>query len=168
MLIDTVGLVRRLPHHLVEAFKSTLEEAASADIILNVCDASSEEYRLHLEVTDSLLRELGCGSTPVVTVFNKCDLVSNPDLLPSGKSSVRICAKNGAGTDELLRAIENNLPVRLRKFSLLLPFDKANLLAVLRKAGALQSEEYTAEGIRAEVLAEESLWHLVEPYQMPV
>ena len=72
MLIDTVGLVRRLPHHLVEAFKSTLEEAASADIILNVCDASSEEYRLHLEVTDSLLRELGCGSTPVVTVFNKC------------------------------------------------------------------------------------------------
>lgn len=168
MLIDTVGLVRRLPHHLVEAFKSTLEEAASADIILNVCDASSEEYRLHLEVTDSLLRELGCGSTPVVTVFNKCDLVSNPDLLPSGKSSVRICAKNGAGTDELLRAIENNLPVRLRKFSLLLPFDKANLLAVLRKAGALQSEEYTAEGIRAEVLAEEALWHLVEPYQMPV
>ena len=147
MLIDTVGLVRRLPHHLVEAFKSTLEEAASADIILNVCDASSEEYRLHLEVTESLLRELGCGETPVVTVFNKCDLVENPDLLPSDKSSVRICAKNGAGIDELLRAVENNLPVRLRKFSLLVPFDKASVLAILRKSGALQSEEYTAEGI---------------------
>ncbi len=166
MLIDTVGLVRRLPHHLVEAFKSTLEEAASADIILNVCDASSEEYRLHLEVTESLLRELGCGETPVVTVFNKCDLVENPDLLPSDKSSVRICAKNGAGIDELLRAVENNLPVRLRKFSLLVPFDKASVLAILRKSGALQSEEYTAEGIRAEVIAEEALWHMIEQYQI--
>lgn len=166
MLIDTVGLVRRLPHHLVEAFKSTLEEAASADIILNVCDASSEEYRLHLEVTESLLRELGCGETPVVTVFNKCDLVENPDLLPSDKSSVRICAKNGAGIDELLRAVENNLPVRLRKFSLLVPFDKASVLAILRKSGALQSEEYTAEGIRAEVIAEEALWHMIEHYQI--
>ena len=166
MLIDTVGLVRRLPHHLVEAFKSTLEEAASADIILNVCDASSEEYRLHLEVTESLLRELGCGETPVVTVFNKCDLVENPDLLPSDKSSVRICAKSGAGIDELLRAVENNLPVRLRKFSLLVPFDKASVLAILRKSGALQSEEYTAEGIRAEVIAEEALWHMIEQYQI--
>lgn len=164
MLIDTVGLVRRLPHHLVEAFKSTLEEAASADIILNVCDASSEEYKLHLEVTESLLRELGCVTTPVVTVFNKCDLVEDPYLLPSDKSSVRICAKNGEGIEALLSAVENNLPVRLRKFRLLIPFEKASLLALLRKSGALQAEEYTAEGIRAEVTAEEALWHMIEPY----
>lgn len=168
MLIDTVGLVRRLPHHLVEAFKSTLEEAASADIILNVCDASSEEYRLHLEVTDELLRELGCGNTPIVTVFNKCDLVPTPDLLPTHPNSVHICAKTGEGTDELLHAIEENLPVRLKHFTLLLPFDKASLLATLRKAGALQNEEYTADGIRAEVLAEESLWHLIEQYQINI
>ena len=166
MLIDTVGLVRRLPHHLVEAFKSTLEEASSADIILNVCDASSEEFRLHLEVTENLLRELGCGETPVVTVFNKCDLVENPDLLPTASHSVHICAKTGEGTDALLCAIEENLPVRLKHFTLLLPFEKASLLATLRQAGALQEEEYTAEGIRAEVLAEESLWHLVEQYQI--
>ena len=165
MMIDTVGLVRRLPHHLVEAFKSTLEEAASADIILNVCDASSEEYRLHLDVTESLLSELGCGDTPVVKVFNKCDLVEDKDLLPSDKSSVRICAKSGEGIDELLDAIEKNLPVRMRRFSLLVPFDKASVLAVLRKAGALQSEEYTADGIKAEVVAEESMWHMIEQYQ---
>lgn len=164
MLIDTVGLVRRLPHHLVEAFKSTLEEAASADIILNVCDASSEEYRLHTEVTQSLLNDLGCGATPVITVFNKCDLVADPALLPNDRSSVRICAKTGAGTDELLRAVEENLPVKLKRLELLVPFDKASVLAVLRKAGALQSEEYTSEGIRAVVLAEEALWHLAEPY----
>ena len=165
MMIDTVGLVRRLPHHLVEAFKSTLEEAASADIILNVCDASSEEYRLHLDVTESLLSELGCGDTPVVKVFNKCDLVEDKNLLPSDKSSVRICAKSGEGIDELLDAIEKNLPVRMRRFSLLVPFDKASVLAVLRKAGALQSEEYTADGIKAEVVAEESMWHMIEQYQ---
>ncbi|MBQ1659201.1 MAG: GTPase HflX [Clostridia bacterium] len=165
MMIDTVGLVRRLPHHLVEAFKSTLEEAASADIILNVCDASSEEYRLHLDVTESLLAELGCGDTPVVKVFNKCDLVEDKDLLPSDKSSVRICAKSGEGIEELLDVIEKNLPVRMRRFSLLVPFDKASVLAVLRKAGALQSEEYTADGIKAEVVAEESMWHMIEQYQ---
>ena len=164
MMIDTVGLVRRLPHHLVEAFKSTLEEAALADIILNVCDASSEEYKLHLDVTNSLLRELGCSDRPIINVFNKCDLVSNPLDLPSGKDSVRICAKNGLGIDELLRSIEENLPVRLKHYNLLVPFDKASLLAVLRKAGALQSEEYTAEGIKADAIVEESLWHLVDKY----
>ena len=165
MMIDTVGLVRRLPHHLVEAFKSTLEEASTADIILNVCDASSEEYKLHLEVTNNLLRELGCEDRPIISVFNKCDLVSNPDELPVEKESVRICAKSGIGIDELLRAVENNLPVRLMKFELLIPFDKASILAILRKAGALQSEEYTAEGIKAVAVVEEPLWHLVEEYR---
>lgn len=164
MLIDTVGLVRRLPHHLVEAFKSTLEEAALADIILNVCDASSDEYKLHLDVTNSLLRELGCTDRPIISVFNKCDLVGNPDDLPDGRSSVRICAKNAIGIDELLRAIENNLPVRLRKYTLLVPFDKASLLSKLRNTGALLSEEYTADGIKAQAIVEEPMWHLVDQY----
>lgn len=166
MMIDTVGLVRRLPHHLVEAFKSTLEEAAVADIILNVCDASSEEYKLHLDVTNSLLRELGCEGKPVITVYNKCDLVSNPYDLPAGKDSVRICAKEGFGIDELLRKIEENLPVKLRQYHLLVPFDKANVIAALRKAGALQNEEYTNEGIKVDAIVEEPLWHLAEPYSI--
>ncbi len=166
MMIDTVGLVRRLPHHLVEAFKSTLEEAALADIILNVCDASSEEYKLHLEVTNSLLRELGCEDRPVVTVFNKCDLVGNPLDLPGDRDSVRICAKNGAGIDELLRKIEENLPVKLRAYTLMLPFGRASVVSVLRKAGALQSEEYTSEGILVKAIVEESLWHLVDEYSI--
>lgn len=166
MLIDTVGLVRRLPHHLVEAFKSTLEEAALADIILNVCDASSDEYKLHLDVTNSLLRELGCTDRPIISVFNKCDLVGNPDDLPNGRSSVRICAKNAIGIDELLRAIENNLPVRLRKYTLLIPFDKAALLSRLRNTGALLSEEYTADGIKAQAIVEEPMWHSVDEYSI--
>ena len=164
MLIDTVGLVRRLPHHLVEAFKSTLEEAALADIILNVCDASSKEFELHLDVTNKLLTELGCSDRPIISVFNKCDLVGNPNDLPMGRDTVRICAKMGIGTEELLNAIEKNLPVRLMRFNLLIPFDKASVIATLRNAGALQSEEYTADGIKIEAIVEEPLWHLVEPY----
>ena len=164
MMIDTVGLVRRLPHHLVEAFKSTLEEAADADIILNVCDASCDEYRLHLEVTCSLLRELGCTDRPIITVLNKCDLVSDPDDLPRDSGCVHICAKYGKGIDSLLSAIEENLPVKLRSFRLLIPFDKASLLSVLRSAGALRSEEYTAEGIIAEAVVEEPIWNKVEEF----
>ena len=166
MMIDTVGLVRRLPHHLVEAFKSTLEEAAVADIILNVCDASSEEYKLHLEVTNSLLNELGCEGKPIITVFNKCDLVPDPYDLPVSRDSVRICAKEGFGIDELLRRIEENLPVKLRRFELMIPFDKASVIAVLRNAGALQSEEYTAEGIKVIAVVEEPLWHKVGEYSI--
>ena len=166
MMIDTVGLVRRLPHHLVEAFKSTLEEAALADIILNVCDASSEEYELHLKVTDSLLRELGCEGRPIITVFNKCDLVGDPLALPGDRDSVRISAKNGIGIEELLKKIEENLPVKLRSYKLLLPFDKAGLIAVLRNAGALRSEEYTDKGIEVEAVVEEPMWHMVDEYRI--
>ncbi len=166
MMIDTVGLVRRLPHHLVEAFKSTLEEAALADIILNVCDASSDEYKLHLDVTNRLLSDLGLKDHPVITVFNKCDLVPNPDDLPQDRDSVRICAKSAIGIDELLRAVENNLPVRLRRYDLLLPFSKASIAAVLRDKGAVQNEEYTADGLRLTAIVEEELWHLVDPYAL--
>ena len=165
MMIDTVGLVRRLPHHLVEAFKSTLEEAATADIILNVCDASSPEYRLHLDVTNDLLRQLGCVDKPIISVFNKCDLVPK-DEIPAGNDSVCISAKRGTGIDELLAAVENALPVKLKRFELLLPFDQAPLLARLRQSGALRSEEYTAEGIRTEAVVEEPMWHLVIPYSV--
>ena len=164
MMIDTVGLVRRLPHHLVEAFKSTLEEAALADIILNVCDASSEEYELHLKVTDSLLGELGCEGRPIITVFNKCDLVGDQYEISSGNDSVRISAKMGIGIDDLLQKIEDNLPVKIRHYDLLLPFDKANIIAVLRKEGALRSEEYTDKGISVEAVVPEQLWHLVDEY----
>ena len=109
MLIDTVGLVRRLPHHLVEAFRSTLEEAAQADLILNVCDAASGEMAQQLEVTRDLLAQLGAEKTPVVTVLNKCDLV--PEL-PQGleEHCVPVSARTGAGLPLLLETIAKTLP----------------------------------------------------------
>lgn len=165
MMIDTVGLVRRLPHHLVEAFKSTLEEAALADIIVNVCDATSEEYQLYLDVTTSLLHDLGCENSPIITAFNKCDLLS-PDDIPHNSESVLISAKTGNGIDKLLEAIEENLPVQIKRFNMLLPFQKANLIAPLRYMGALISEEYTADGILVTANIEKPKWHIYEPYEI--
>ncbi len=165
MLIDTVGLVRRLPHHLVEAFKSTLEEAATADIILNVCDASSEEAYLHLQVTRELLQSLGCGDTPVIPVLNKWDKVDAQNgILPSVSNSVRISAKNGTGIDILLEAIEENLPVKIKRVKLLIPFDKGGLVAEIRQKATLISEEYVTEGISIEALLDPDLYGKLSGY----
>lgn len=165
MLIDTVGLVRRLPHHLVEAFKSTLEEAATADIILNVCDASSEEAYLHLQVTRELLQSLGCGDTPVIPVLNKWDKVDAQNgILPSVSNSVRISAKNGTGIDRLLEAIEENLPVKIKRVKLLIPFDKGGLVAEIRQKATLISEEYVTEGISIEALLDPELYGKLSGY----
>lgn len=109
MLIDTVGLVRRLPHYLVEAFRSTLEQAATADIILNVCDASSPEARTHLDVTNEILQSLGCGDRPVIPVLNKWDLVGDADSALHLTGAVRISALKNEGIPALLQAIEDNL-----------------------------------------------------------
>lgn len=146
MLIDTVGLVRRLPHKLVEAFKSTLEEAKNADLILNVCDASSDECNEHLTVTANLLKELECDSTPVISVMNKCDLVPNIyDLAVIGKS-VMISALHGEGIEKLLKTIEETLPQSHTRKKLLVPFDKGSIIAGIRKDGVIHSEEYSDKG----------------------
>ena len=162
MLIDTVGLVRRLPHHLVDAFKSTLEEAAQADIILNVCDASSEESRLHLDVTRELLASLSSLDKPIIPVLNKCDLIQ--DNMTGISGAVRISAKYAKGIDDLLKAVEDNLPKKLKRVKLLLPFDKAGIAARLRESAVLHSEEYTAEGIVVEVTVDELTYSRIKEY----
>lgn len=145
MLIDTVGLVRRLPHQLVDAFKSTLEEAVWADVILNVCDASSNECAEHIDVTMSLLNELGCNDKPVINVLNKCDKAGELDF-DFFKDSVKISALTGKGIDELLDAIIKALPQNRKRIKVLLPFDKLGLASVIRN-GIVHSEEYTDEGL---------------------
>ena len=164
MMIDTVGLVRRLPHHLVEAFRSTLEEAALSDIILNVCDASSDEARVHMQVTTDLLNSLGCGDTPIITVLNKCDLLEEESFPQEIGSYVKISAKNGTGIDDLLKAVDDNLPVRVKRVSLLIPFSVAGLVAEIRKNATLISEEYVAEGIKVKAILDEKLYSKAEKY----
>lgn len=147
MLIDTVGLVRRLPHELVEAFKSTLEEAAAAHVILNVCDASSPECSEHLEVTQKLLKELGCESTPVISVMNKCDLVDNIYDMPTIGKTVMISALQGKGLDRLLKEIEKALPKTRSRAKVLIPFSSGAQAGRIRTEGVVISEEYTPDGI---------------------
>lgn len=164
MLIDTVGLVRRLPHGLVEAFKSTLEEAALSDIILNVCDASSEEADIHTKVTADLLAQLGCGDTPIINVYNKCDKISSLETGADNDKNVHISAKNGTGIDKLLEAIDNNLPVRVKKVKMLLPFSMGSLSNEIREKATLISENYTAEGIEIEAVIDEEMYRRVRDF----
>ena len=166
MLIDTVGLIRRLPHHWGEAFKSTLEQAATADILLNVCDASSGEARDHLEVTNSLLNDLGAAGHPIIPVLNKWDAVEDPDTAPRLPGAVRISALTGEGIGQLLAAIEENLPERTFPVELLLPFAKTGLAAKLREEGAVLSEEYVPEGLRLSAQVDQRLYGLVKDYEI--
>ena len=163
MLIDTVGFLRRLPHHLIDAFRSTLEQAAGADIILNVCDASSPEAREHLEVTRKLLAELGCADRPVIPVLNKCDLTPGLGGLPMIGQGVRVSAKTGEGLPRLLEVIEENLPDYL-PVKLMIPFSQAALADRVRTVGAVESEECTAEGYRFRARVPQSLMSAVWNY----
>ena len=146
MLIDTVGLVRRLPHQLVEAFHSTLEEAVWADVILNVCDASAEECAEHIQVTMKVLDELGCGGKPVINVLNKCDKAFGLADVDFFENSVKISALTGEGIEALLHAIVDALPCNRKRVQLLLPFDKLSLASPVRK-GVVHAEEYREDGL---------------------
>ncbi len=164
MLVDTVGLVRRLPHKLVEAFRSTLDEALWADVILNVCDASSDECAEHVKVTNELLSSLGCDGKPVINVLNKCDLV--PELLdfPVIGKTVRISAATGFGIDELLNAIADSLPKTRRRAKILIPYTDGNILNGLRENGIVEKEEYTDEGIFVVAEADASYLDKIEKF----
>lgn len=164
MLIDTVGLISRLPHHLVEAFKSTLEEAANADVILHITDASSEYSEVERRVTLELLKDLGCEGIPVVTVLNKCDLLPDGINVPSG--AVAISAKEKRGFDELLAAISSALPETARRMKLIIPFEEAGLLAKIREDGRIYSEEYICEGIKVDALVDIKLCQRAEKYKV--
>lgn len=157
MLIDTVGLIRRLPHKLVEAFKSTLEAAAEASLILNVCDASDELCNEHLDVTKRLLNELGCENTPIISVMNKCDLVGNIYEMPTFGNTVLISALEGKGIDTLLNAIMKALPVTRREVSFLIPYKDGSLAATVRDECTVLEEDYREDGLFLRVIAELSL-----------
>ena len=155
LLIDTVGLIRRLPHHLVEAFKSTLEEASNADIILHVCDASDPEAAEKADTTLKTLSELGAAEIPVVTILNKCDKTT--EYFPTDEKTVKISALKNEGIDELLKVISQNLPQTSRRMKLLLPYDKSGLSAQIRRSGRIFSEEYTENGVLIDALVEAAL-----------
>lgn len=160
--VDTVGFVSRLPHNLVQAFKSTLEEASFADVILKVCDASDPEAAAQLAVTDEVLTELGCDDIPQIVVYNKCDRVENATLFDT--KAVRTSAVTGQGLDELLARIDGILADRVRRISVVLPYDKLGEAVPMRENGTVLTEEYREDGLFLEGIVKTSDLHRYTPY----
>lgn len=173
MLIDTVGLVRRLPHQLVEAFHSTLEEALQADLLLNVCDISSPDVQEQVAVTENVIRELrengrgfaGNIDQPILTVINKCDLISECPV-PVNEKVALISAKTGFGFDSLLEKISGLLEKTQTRMVLEIPFEKGFLLGLIRQDGKIFTEEYTENGTKVDALVDRRILSQVMPYAL--
>ena len=163
LLSDTVGLIRRLPHHLVEAFRSTLEETAQADVILHVLDASEPDIRERMQITQDLLNDLGCAEIPQIHVLNKADLVDLPQH--NEPDTVWISAKNGTGTEELLRTLARALPQTARRMTLCIPYADGSFLQLLRNEGKIFHEEYTADGTLIDVMVDVRRQKQAEQYR---
>ena len=163
ILVDTVGFVSRLPHKLVEAFKSTLEQAKYADIILNVCDIASEDRDLQLGVTQDVLAEIGCEMENVITVYNKYD--KDHDM-PAPPTAVVTSAKSGYGLDTLLSRIDDMLSARMADLDLMLPYSQTGLINTIRENGRVDSEEYTADGIAVKGKIDKKFLYIFNSYQV--
>ena len=161
ILVDTVGFISRLPHDLVDAFKSTLEEAACSDIILKIADASDSEAAEQLSVTDEVLNDLGCGDIPQVTVYNKCDRTG---VAPYDPDVLLVSAKTGYGLDSLLAKIDEILAHRVRTIEVLLPYDKLALADVFRTRGSVLAEEYRENGVYYKATVKVDDLHRFEAY----
>lgn len=152
LLSDTVGLIRRLPHHLVEAFRSTLEETAQADLILHVMDASEPDVQERMKITQELLNDLGCAEIPQIHVLNKADLVEIPKQ--NDPETVWISARHGDGLNDLLNAVARSLPQTAKRMKLCIPYSEGSFLQTLREEGKLFSEEYTADGTLVDIMVD--------------
>ena len=161
ILVDTVGFVSRLPHHLVEAFKSTLEEAAYADVIIKVADAADGEAMAQLAVTDEVLDSLDCGDIPQLVVYNKCDLEGAVSFDPT---VLLTSAKTGRGLPELLARLDEVLSHRVRTIEVLLPYDTLSLAELMRSRGSITEEEYRPEGLYCRGTVRVDDLHKFEPY----
>lgn len=149
LLTDTVGFIRKLPHHLVEAFKSTLEEVCCADILIHVVDASSPQMEIQMGVVYETLHQLGADDRPVITVFNKQDLLAEPKSFRDhhAEMCVAASARTGQGMKEIKAGIEQILRSQKIYIERLYSYDQAGLIQIIRRKGELLSEEYQAEGI---------------------
>lgn len=149
LLTDTVGFIRKLPHHLVEAFKSTLEEVCCADILIHVVDASSPQMEIQMGVVYETLHQLGADDRPVITVFNKQDLLAEPKSFHDHHAELCVAAsaRTGQGMEEIKAGVEQILRSQKIYIERLYPYDQAGLIQIIRRKGELLSEEYQAEGI---------------------
>lgn len=149
LLTDTVGFINKLPHHLIDAFRSTLEEAKYADMILHVIDASDPDEQLHQKVVYDTLNELGISGKPTITVWNKIDIKPADAILwdPTGNPQVKLSAMNGTGIDALFAAMEQLLRESRTLVDVVLPYSDSRRVSLMRKYGEVILCEYLEEGI---------------------
>ena len=161
MLSDTVGFVRKLPHHIVAAFRATLEEVTQADLLLHVVDISNPYWGEQAAAVDEVLAEMGVEKTPRITVLNKIDLLPQESraqaATPAGKGSVSVSARREFGMSELLDRIMQELDVFSVRTELKIPYRQAGLLSRLHNQARVTSEVYEDDGIRIEVELPRSL-----------
>ena len=150
LLTDTVGFIRKLPHHLVKAFKSTLDEVVYADILLIVSDITDPEAPEHIKVTEGVIDELGASGKPVIYVFNKCDKLENP-VFDNTSGGVITSGVSGEGIEKLLNLIEEEIHRFKKKYILLIPYEKQSVVSALYNAYTVDSVDYTDEGVVAVV-----------------
>ena len=162
LLSDTVGFIRKLPTHLVEAFKATLEELKFADVLLHVIDISNPEWETQAEVVDKLIRQLGAESTPCIRIFNKCDAFVG--ILPHGEDVVCLSARTGEGADVLVAKLSEMLDRGRHDVTVEIPYAKAGLIDLLQREGAVKSMEYTDQGITAAISVRDELFGKVKDF----
>ncbi len=165
LLSDTVGFIAKLPHHLVDAFKATLEELQYADLLLHVIDAADPDREAHIAVVEKLIDKLAKPGVPVLRCYNKADLLEDISNLPIGEKNVPMCARSGIGMDELLTRIEQTLLGRLHHVTLLLPYSEAGVLDVLHKQAQVLRTDYTADGVEVEAVCSEELYGRYRKYE---
>ena len=152
LLADTVGFIHKLPHQLVEAFKGTLEQVRTADLLLHVIDVSHPSWPEHARVVDGVLTEIGADQQPCLRVFNKLDLVAEADTLPRESGALRIAARTGEGLDALLHGVEAQFTEQLERVQCVLPATRGDLVAWLRRSGRIEDEVYEEALVRITVL----------------
>ena len=165
LISDTVGFIRKLPHHLVDAFKATLEELKYADLLIHVIDASSPEWTEQARVVDDMISELGAEKTPRLEAFNKCDVYTD-DLRPRGGNIVDISAKTGQGLDMLLGKVDEILSAAKKRATLCLPYDKAGLVETLHREGAVLEVRYLESGVEIDAVMGANLYSRVKQFIM--
>lgn len=163
VLSDTVGFIAKLPHHLVDAFRATLEELEYADLLLHVIDSADPNREEHIAVVDSLIAKLAKPGTKVLRCYNKTDLVS-PEDIPVGEDVVPICAKNGQTTDILLHAIEDALGHSRHHVQMCIPYTVGGILDTLHTQAQVISVDYTGEGIQVEAVLDPILYGKLRGY----
>ena len=162
LLSDTVGFIRKLPTHLIEAFKATLEELKFADVLLHVIDLSNPEWEEQARVVDELIAQLGAAETPCLRVYNKCDRYFG--ILPHGEDVVCLSAKSGEGADALVGKLSEMLGRGKRHVTLAIPYASAGLIDTLQREAAVLNTEYTEEGIAVEAVVPAELFGRVKAY----